>query len=216
MPTRLPPTDREQLDMFRTSRSDGITRRAEPPAGSPHGLSGTFHQHPWRYAMNHMNRPTSAPPTPRLTTVELTWVEKKLEHWIRFGRYSQEQIIDRSHRTVSFNPGSIFAVIRWASNDFGTIVSRIDVLRATAEGEPYTVVPFVRPGAEILLRIYGWSRVMRVLEMIDRVEALDIDPVDAAPDYWGHVANRLMAGHEPRPYTRARHLVWRLRRRLAS
>jgi hypothetical protein len=166
--------------------------------------------------MKHLDRPISTSPGPRLTTVELTWVEKKLEHWIRFGRSSQEQIIDRSHRTVSFNPGSIFSVVRWASNDFGTVVSRIDILRATAEGEAFTVVPFVRPGAEILLRIYGWSRVARVLEIIDRVEALDIDPIDAAPDYWGHVANRLMSGHEPRPYTRARHFVWRLRRRLVS
>jgi hypothetical protein len=166
--------------------------------------------------MKHLDRPISTSPGPRLTTVELTWVEKKLEHWIRFGRSSQEQIIDRSQRIVSFNPGSIFSVVRWASNDFGTVVSRIDILRATAEGEAFTVVPFVRPGAEILLRIYGWSRVARVLEIIDRVEALDIDPIDAAPDYWGHVANRLMSGHEPRPYTRARHFVWRLRRRLVS
>jgi hypothetical protein len=165
--------------------------------------------------MNHTDRLSSALPTHRLTTVELTWVEKKLEHWIRFGRSSQEQIIDRSHRTVSFTPGSIFAVVRWASNDFGTVVSRIDILRATSDGEAYTVVPFVRPGAEILLRIYGWPKVARVLEMIDRVEALDIDPINAAPDYWSHVNNRLAAGHEPRPYTRARHLVWRLRRRLA-
>ena len=57
----------------------------------------------------------------------------------------------------------MFAFVRWASNDYGTIVSRIDVLRAVAPGQPLSTVPFVRPGAEILLRISGWPRVEQVL-----------------------------------------------------
>ena len=40
-----------------------------------------------------------------------------------------------------------------------------------------------------------------MLQAIDAVEALGIDPADAAPDHWRHVHNRLAAGHEPRPYT---------------
>ena len=31
-----------------------------------------------------------------------------------------------------------------------------------------------------------------MLQLIDAVEALDIDPADAAPDYWHHVHNRLV------------------------
>ncbi|HEY5237265.1 MAG TPA: DUF2840 domain-containing protein [Rhizomicrobium sp.] len=158
---------------------------------------------------------SSARATPRLTHVELTWIEKKIERWIRFGRLADDQIIDRQRRIVSFAPGSIFAFVRWASNDFGTIVSRVDVLRATAQGEPYTTVPFVLPGAEILLRIHGWPKVERVLQLIDTVEAIEVDPADAAPDYWRHVHNRLTAREEPRPYNRARHRAWLLRRKLA-
>lgn len=54
-----------------------------------------------------------------LTHVQLTWVEKKIEYWIRFGKAAQEQILDRRRRTVSFAPDTIFAFVRWASNDHG-------------------------------------------------------------------------------------------------
>ena len=153
---------------------------------------------------------------PLLTRVELTWLEGRIEHWIRFGRESGETIIDRRRRHLAFLPGSIFAFVRWASNDFGTIISRIDIVRAVAQGDAYQTLPFVRPGGDILLRISGWPKVERVLKAIDAIEALGIDPVDAAPDHWRHVHNRLLAGYEPRPYDRAQHRAWLLRRGLAS
>src|SRR6202022_5033720 len=90
-------------------------------------------------------------------------------------------------KLVSFEPGSVLAFVRWTSNDFGIIFSRIDILRAVAEGERYPTVPGVRPGGEILLRLAGWRKVVRVLEAIDIVEALGIDPADAAPEHWRHV-----------------------------
>ena len=77
-------------------------------------------------------------------------------------------------------------------------------------------MPFVRPGGEILLRLSGWPKVERVLQAIDAVEALGIDPTDAAPDHWRHVHNRLIAGYEPRPYARDQHSAWLKRRRIAS
>ena len=45
-----------------------------------------------------------------LTHVELTWIEKKIEYWIRFGRETHEQILDRRRRVLSFAPGSIFCL----------------------------------------------------------------------------------------------------------
>jgi hypothetical protein len=154
--------------------------------------------------------------TPLLTQVELTWLEGRIEHWIRFGRDSGETIIDRRRRQLAFLPGSVFAFVRWASNDFGTIISRIDIVRAVARGDAYQTLPFVRPGGDILLRISGWPKVERVLKAIDAVEALGIDPADAAPEHWRHVHNRLIAGEMPRPYDRAQHRAWLLRRGLAS
>jgi len=147
-----------------------------------------------------------------LTQVELTHIEKRVENWIRFGHEAQEQILDRRRRIFSFRPGSVFAFVRWAANDFGTIASRIDILRAVAPGEACQTVPFVRPGGEILLRVAGWPKVQQVLRHIDAVEEASIDACAVAPDYWRHVGNRLNAGEQPRPYTIARHRAW-LRRR---
>jgi hypothetical protein len=150
-----------------------------------------------------------------LTHVELTWLEKRIEHWIRFGRIAEEKVLDRRRRIISFAPGSVFAFVRWASNDFGTIISRIDIVRAIAPGEPYATLPFVRPGGDILLRINGWAKVNQALQAIDAVEASDVDPADAALDHWRHVHNRLTAGEQPRPYTLARHKAWLMRRSIA-
>ena len=114
---------------------------------------------------------------------------------------------------VSFEPSSIFAFVRWASNGFGTIVSRVDILRAVTAGERYSTVPYVRPGVEILLRLSGWPKVEQVLQTIDVVEALGIDPADAAPEHWRHVHNRMFVGEQPRAYTRSRHQAWLHRRK---
>ena len=150
-----------------------------------------------------------------LTQVELLWLEKRIENRIRFGRAVEERILDRNRRVLSFAPGSTFAFVRWTSNDFGTVVSRIDILRAVGPGQRCSTIPYVRPGGEILLRLSGWPKVERVLQLIDAVEALGIDPVDAAPDYWHHVHNRLSVNEAPRTYTRSRHKAWQHRRRVA-
>ena len=166
-----------------------------------------------------MANPAFAQAEPRspdaLTAVELTWLEKRVEHWIRFGRDVSETIIDRRRRVLSFPPNTVFAFVRWASNDYGTVVSRIDIVRAVTPGEAYQTLPFVRPGGEILLRISGWPKVERVFAAIDAVETLGIDPTDVAPDHWRHVHNRLATGYEPRPYNRDQHRAWLLRKVLS-
>ena len=151
-----------------------------------------------------------------LTTVEILWVEKRIENRIRFGQPVAERTLDPSRRVLSFSPGSIFAFVRWSSNDFGTVLSRIDILRAVMPGQRYSTVPWISPGGEILLRLSGWPKVERVLQLVDAVEALDIDPADAAPDYWHHVQNRLSVNESPKAYTRSRHQAWLHRRRVTS
>lgn len=158
----------------------------------------------------------AALPIDNLTHVELTWVEKKIENWIRFGTHAREQILDRRPRILSFRPGTHFAFVRWASNDFGTIISRIDVVRAVSRGGACQTLPFVRPGGEILLKVEGWPKVERVLQAIDAIERLGIDPEAVSPDHWRHVHNRLTAGHEPRAYTLDQHRAYLLRQRIES
>lgn len=151
-----------------------------------------------------------------LTELELLRLHGRIEHWLRSGRPVTETTVDPHRRILSFAPGSIFAVVRWAATDLGAGVSRIDILRATAPGERCSTIPHVRPGAEILLRQSGWPKIERVLQAIDSVLALGIDPADAAPDHWRHVHNRLAAGFEPRPYSRQRHAAWLGRRRIGA
>lgn len=152
-------------------------------------------------------------PADAFTQVELTHVEKRLENWIRFGHKVREQVLDRRRRVFFYRPGSVFAFVRWASNDFGTVTSRIDIVRAVAPGEPFQTLPFVRPGGEILLRIEGWPKVERVLQHIDAIEAIGIEATEVSPDHWRHVHNRLTVGLEPRAYTVDQHQAFLLRRR---
>ena len=157
-----------------------------------------------------------ADPVPdRLTHVELTWLAKRVEQRIRFGRPVASLRLDRHRRCVSFGPNAVFAVVRWAGNSYGTVSSEIDILRAFLPGECCTTASFVRPSGEVLLSIKGWPKVERVLQAIDAVEALGIDPADAAPDHWRHVHNRLTVGERPRTYALARHHAWLKRRRIA-
>jgi Protein of unknown function (DUF2840) len=151
----------------------------------------------------------------------LTWVELihhpgVIERWIRFGAQAGEVILDRRSRFLGFAPGSVFAFVRWAAGDYGTVVSRIDILQALDRCQGCSTVPGVTPGAEILLRLAGWPKVQQVLAAIDTIEGLGLDPVEAAPDHWRHVHHRLAAGQPPRPYTAERHRAWLARRELFS
>jgi hypothetical protein len=169
-----------------------------------------------RYAHTQQIRSTKEIVVGDLTSVELLWLEKRIENRVRFGRHVSEKVLDGNRRVLFFAPGSIFAFVRWTSNDFGTVLSRVDILRAAIPGQRYSTVPWIKPGGESLLRLYSWPRVERVLQLIDVVEALGIDPADAAPDYWHHVHNRLSVNETPRPYTRSRHQAWLRRRRVTS
>ena len=151
-----------------------------------------------------------------MTHVELTWIEKKIEYWIRFGREAHEQVLDRRRRVVSFRPNTVFAFVRWAGNDFGTIISRIDILRAVEPGEPHQTLPFVRPGGEILLKIEGWPKVEDVLRHVDAIEAIGIDADTVSPDHWRHVHNQMAVGQQPRAYTPEQHRAFLLRQRAWS
>ncbi|MEO3431881.1 DUF2840 domain-containing protein [Inquilinus sp. CAU 1745] len=150
------------------------------------------------------------------TTVDLLWIEGRIERWIRFGRIIQETIRSRRERTVAFDPGAVFAFVRWSANDYGTVESRIDVLRAVSPGEARSTVPHVTPGGEVLLRLSGWPKVEAALLAIDQVEALGLAPEAVCPDHWRHVHNRLTTGLGPRAYTELRHDAWLKRRELGA
>ncbi len=158
---------------------------------------------------------TSSATGVRLTEVELYWDEGRIERWIRFGHPVDDRILDRQRRLLLFAPESIFAFVRWQSNDFGTVLSRIDILRALSPQEACTDIGFVRPGGELLLRQSGWPKVQQVLQQIDAIERAGFEAIDVCPDHWRHIHNRLTAGHTPRDYTQERHATWLNRRSFA-
>ena len=92
---------------------------------------------------------TAEPPPEAFTQVELIWIEKQTEHWIRFGRERRVQILDRRRRILVFPPGSVLALVRWAANEHGTVLSRLDILRTVDRDAPCQTVPTVTPGAEV-------------------------------------------------------------------
>ncbi len=125
------------------------------------------------------------------TLVELYWLQGRIERWIRFGNAVDERIVNRRQRVFAFAPGSVFAYIRWASNEYGTLVSRLDIVRAVLPGEPCSTIPFVAPGGEVLLRAFGWPKVRLVLTHIDAIEAFGIDPVAVDPNHWRHACRTI-------------------------
>ena len=148
------------------------------------------------------------------TTVELIWQRDRLQRWIRFGQPVEEISRDRRRRTVGFAPGSVFALVHWEAGDYGTTLSRLWVLSTVRIDQPFDRIPFVSPGAEILLDLKTWVKVRAALEVIDAIEALGIKPEAVCPDHWRHVGGRIAVAEPPSPYTRARHRAWLSRKRL--
>ena len=153
---------------------------------------------------------------PALLKVKLIWIEKRIQYWLRFGEPCTEKIIDRRRKTVSFAPGDVFALVRWKSNDYGTVFSAIDILRATHEQGDAHDIRSVKGAAHSLLSIKTWTKVKQVFEHIDAIEALKIRPDLVCPDHWRHVHARIMAGDEPRAYTLERHHIWLSRQEYLS
>lgn len=159
---------------------------------------------------------TRADDSPPLTHVTLFWREGKREDWLKFGKPIADRIISRSERIESYAPGQVFGLVRWASNEYGTIRSTLDIVRAVEPHEPVTPVTQVEPGGEVLLTVHGWPKVAQVFRLIDAIEASGIDPTEVAPDHWRHIHNRMAAREVPRAYAPARHRAWLQRKDLLS
>jgi hypothetical protein len=115
-----------------------------------------------------------------LTTIELLWLESASR--IAFGlvvpcRRRSWTAIDAS----CLSSGSIFALCVGHPTTLGQFYPA----SISARGDPGATLfdgTLDHARQESLLRLSGWPKVEQVLQLIDTVEALDIDPADAAPD----------------------------------
>jgi Protein of unknown function (DUF2840) len=158
--------------------------------------------------------------TRRKPTREPSWLRSNwpgwkggIEHWVRFGHdAARRSLIAAAVPWASRHATSL--VVGWASNDFDTVISRIDIVRAVDHGETYQIrwCSSCAPAATSCCVSGGWPKVEQVLQAIDAVEALSINPADAGPDHWRNLHNRLLAGEPSRRYSREQHRGWLLRR----
>jgi len=145
------------------------------------------------------------PPRPAPMRVSLAFVEHRVNVWLRFGQPMRETVLDRWRRVAIFEPNAVCCRVKWIGNDYGTALWQLMVLQAPMPFDGAQRIAGVVPGARILLRADGEEQVKAVLEVIDAIEALGIEPAAAAATYWQTVGNRL-AARQPLPdYTSERH-----------
>ncbi|XPG33783.1 DUF2840 domain-containing protein [Variovorax sp. NFACC27] len=137
--------------------------------------------------------------------VSLAFVEHRVNVWLRFGQPVRETVLDRWRRVATFEPNAVCCRVKWIGNDYGTALWQLLVLQAPMPFDGAQRIAGVVPGARILLRADGAEQVKAVLEKVDAIEALGIDPATVAATYWHTVGNRL-AARQPLPdYISERH-----------
>lgn len=143
-----------------------------------------------------------------LTRVSLAYIESRFKLYLRFGEPGRTLRLDRWRRVAVFLPNVVFSRVRWQANDYGTIRWQLMVMQACTPLDAMQRIPGVQPGARLLLRAEGDKSVRAVLERIDAIEALGIEPAAASPAYWRTLANRLAARSPLPDYTADRHAAW--------
>jgi hypothetical protein len=148
---------------------------------------------------------TVLPPRPVHMRISLAFVEHRVNVWLRFGQPVRETVLDRWRRVATFEPNAVCCRVKWIGNDYGTALWQLMVLQAPMPFDGAQRIAGVVPRARILLRADSVKQVKAVLEVIDAIEALGIEPAAVAATYWRTAGNRL-AARQPLPdYTAERH-----------
>ncbi len=135
-----------------------------------------------------------------LTSVQIVYRQKRINHRIRFGAPIAEARLDWRRKLIAFSPGSVFGYIRWRADKFGTQDWRLFVLRAVDDGA-LTTIPGVMPGADILLATRGVTRTKRALIALDALENDAAALANISSAYWRHLHNRLAVGMDAHEFS---------------
>ena len=151
-----------------------------------------------------------------LTRVLLHYGRNLFNYYVRFGNPAHRDEIDRRRAVEYYVPGSLLCYVRWEANDYGTQDWRLWVLLCGAPGAEIERIAGVDPGAEVILEATRATGVRRAFQVIDAVEALQIDAAEVSPAYFRHAHQRLLARLPVRPYTLGQHRAYQLGRRRAT
>lgn len=122
----------------------------------------------------------------RVTTVETSFLEGQHNYRVLFGeplridaRHAAEGV---TRKVYSFTAGSRFALDLWRRNAYGTIQWRCFVCEAASPGVPRDLVPFVTPGARVLLSTKGAAQSRLFLAWLAQLEASGADLLRCPPE----------------------------------
>ena len=155
----------------------------------------------------HSVRPNDATEA-SLTRVLLAYLEQRINLYLRFGHPVRELRIDRWRRCAFFSPTTTFCRVHWESNEYGTTRWQLLVLRTCTPPDGMQGITGVQPGARLLLRAEGGRQAAPVLQKIDAIEALGLDPAAVSPAYWRTLHNRLIARMPLPAYSAERHAAY--------
>ena len=142
-------------------------------------------------------------PADRLTYVDLVFSSpQQVSPKIRFGKTSEGTSFTQQNRLVSFSPGAVFCLQRLTIIDGHLVTSHIDI------------IPFIRPGGDLLLGANKAEGVSFIEDLILSIEQTGINLAEVSANYWRHVHNRLYVKMTPRCYTKVQHKAAQLRTRV--
>jgi hypothetical protein len=127
---------------------------------------------------------------------------------LRFGKPFRSVGRLRGERVHYFAPESVFGLIRWHGNEYGSTFWQLSILRAVLRREAASTILGVSPGAEILLNASSFTNVRCVLTLISKIKARGIAAIDVSPDYWRCVHHRLVARVVVPEYSAAEHAAY--------
>jgi len=121
-----------------------------------------------------------------ITTVETSFLDGKHNYRVLFGeplRIDTRHAAEGMTRHVySFSAGSRFALDLWRRNVYGTIQWRCMVCEAVSPGMEIDTVPFVAPGARVLLQTKGAAQSRLFLAWLADLETSGIDFLRCPPE----------------------------------
>jgi hypothetical protein len=173
-------------------------------------------------ALPQVIQPTQSPPpvqpppviasvtndTP-LTRVSLAFIAHRIDLSLRFGHPLRELTMDSGWRCAVFLPGALFCRTHWACLDDSSVRWQLMVLQACTPWDGTRRIAGIQPGAHLLLHAQGEQPVHSVVQQIDAIEALGIDPVAVSPAYWRSLGEHLAAQRPLPAYTAAWHAAYR-------